>query len=227
MHNVWLTRAPREQRRWRVCLQSAFAPDVPDASRPTGSHAVASDSSTAAKLFDVSACCRVRACAWLARRARVVRACRACSARACSCARRRAERRRAGKESGDIGTPTSLVARMRGDARARARREQRAWRARREQRARVQGGRVGARARQRRGRSREEFPVRTFVLSSSRSQISVTLSSVDSELFQNIHNFKIRSRVSAPRPTAPSVACAWLRVHAVSLPPFPTLVLAL
>ena len=65
-------------------------------------------------------------------------------------------------------TGASLVARMRGDARARARREQRAWRARREQRARVQGGRVGARARQRRGRSREEFPVRTFVLSSSR-----------------------------------------------------------
>ena len=115
-------------------------------------------------------------------------------------------------------TGASLVARMRGDARARARREQRA---------RVQGGRVGARARQRRGRSREEFPVRTFVLSSSRSQISVTLSSVDSELFQNIHNFDIRSRVSAPRPTAPSVACAWLRVHAVSLPPFPSLVLAL
>ena len=75
-----------------------------------------------------------------------------------------------------------------------ASREQRAWRARREQRARVQGGRVGARARQRRGRSREEFPVRTFVLSSSRSQISVTLSSVDSELFQNIHNIDIRSR---------------------------------
>ena len=93
----------------------------------------------------------------------------------------------ASEESGDIGTPTSLVARMRGDARARVRREQRARRARREQRARVQGGRVGARARQRRGRSREEFPVRTFVLSSSRSQISVTLSSVDSELFQNIH----------------------------------------
>ena len=41
-------------------------------------------------------------------------------------------------------TGASLVARMRGDARARARREQRAWRARREQRARVQGGRVGS-----------------------------------------------------------------------------------
>ena len=49
-------------------------------------------------------------------------------------------------------TGASLVARMRGDARARARREQRAWRARREQRARVQGDRVGARARQRRGK---------------------------------------------------------------------------
>jgi hypothetical protein len=43
-----------------------------------------------------------------------------------------------------------------------ARREQRARRARREQRARMQGGRVGARARQRRGRSRQEFPVRTL-----------------------------------------------------------------
>ena len=57
---------------------------------PADGRPVASDSSTAAKLFDVSACCHVRACARLARRARVVRACRACSARVCSCARRRA-----------------------------------------------------------------------------------------------------------------------------------------
>ena len=57
---------------------------------PADGQPKASDSSTAAKLFDVSACCHVRACAWLARRARVVRACRACSARVCSCARRRA-----------------------------------------------------------------------------------------------------------------------------------------
>ena len=38
--------------------------------------------------FDLSACCNVRACASLARRTRVVRACRACSARVCSCASR-------------------------------------------------------------------------------------------------------------------------------------------
>ena len=41
--------------------------------QPADGQPVASDSSTAAKLFDVSACCRVRACAWLARRARMVR----------------------------------------------------------------------------------------------------------------------------------------------------------
>ena len=35
MHNVWTTHVPRAQRRWRACLQSAFAPDVPAASRPT------------------------------------------------------------------------------------------------------------------------------------------------------------------------------------------------
>ena len=57
---------------------------------PADGQPVASDSSTAAKLFDVQACCHVRACARLARRARVVRACRACSARVCSCARRSA-----------------------------------------------------------------------------------------------------------------------------------------
>ena len=57
---------------------------------PADGQPVPSDSSTAAKLFDVSACCHVRSCAWLARRARVVCACRACSARACSCARRSA-----------------------------------------------------------------------------------------------------------------------------------------
>ena len=34
-HNVWTTHGPRAQRRWRACLQSAFAPDVPAASRPT------------------------------------------------------------------------------------------------------------------------------------------------------------------------------------------------
>ena len=57
---------------------------------PADGQPVASDSSTAAKLFDVSACCRVRACASRTRLARVVRACRACSARVCSCAGRSA-----------------------------------------------------------------------------------------------------------------------------------------
>ena len=131
--------------------------------------------------------------------------------------------RRGSSEARGRSRRASLVARMRGDARARARREQRAWRARREQRARVQGGRVGARARQRRGRSREEFPVRTFVLSSSRSQISVTLLL----LFQNIHNIKMRStfvprrpsffvrhiRCSPPLPRVCVVACARRKPH--------------
>ena len=27
-HNVWVTHEPREQRRWRACLQSVFAPDA-------------------------------------------------------------------------------------------------------------------------------------------------------------------------------------------------------
>jgi hypothetical protein len=67
--------------------------------------------------------------------------------------KRRAARRRAGKRRHRIDGHAHACA---GDARARARREQRAWRARCEQRARVQGGRVGARARQRRGRSRQE-----------------------------------------------------------------------
>ena len=30
-----MTHGPREQRRWRACLQSVFAPDAPAASRPT------------------------------------------------------------------------------------------------------------------------------------------------------------------------------------------------
>ena len=34
-HSVWVKHGPREQRRWRACLQSVFAPDVPAASRPT------------------------------------------------------------------------------------------------------------------------------------------------------------------------------------------------
>ena len=61
---------------------------------PADGQPVASDSSTAAKLFDVSACCRVRACALLASRARVVRECRACSARVCSCARQASQPRK-------------------------------------------------------------------------------------------------------------------------------------
>ena len=79
------------QRRWwmacttcgrRMCLASSAGGErVAERIRarcvsgePADGQPVASDSSTAAKLFDVSACCCVRACAWLARRARVVRA---------------------------------------------------------------------------------------------------------------------------------------------------------
>ena len=52
MHNVWTTHVPRAQRRWRACLQSAFAPDVPAASRPTGSQWPVTRA--AVQAFDVS-----------------------------------------------------------------------------------------------------------------------------------------------------------------------------
>ena len=89
-------------RRVRVCLASSeggkrIAERIRArcaSGEPADGQPVASDSSTAAKLFDVSACCRVRACALLASRARVVRACRACSARVCSCARQASQPRK-------------------------------------------------------------------------------------------------------------------------------------
>ena len=34
-HSVWVTHGPREQRRWRACLQRICEPDVPAAGRPT------------------------------------------------------------------------------------------------------------------------------------------------------------------------------------------------
>ena len=50
MHNVWTMHVPRAQRRWQAsALQSAFAPDVPAASRPTVSQWPVTQ---AAKLFE-------------------------------------------------------------------------------------------------------------------------------------------------------------------------------
>ena len=92
MHSVSVTHR-RGQRRRRACLQSGVRARCVSG-QPADGQPVASDSSTAAKLFDVSACCRVRACALLASRARVVRACRACSARVCSCARQASQPRK-------------------------------------------------------------------------------------------------------------------------------------
>ena len=56
-HSVWVTHGPREQRRWRACLQRMFAPDAPAASRPTVSQwAVPQASRPAFQACDVQAC---------------------------------------------------------------------------------------------------------------------------------------------------------------------------
>ena len=130
-------------------LQSAFAPDVPAASRPTvsqwpvtrarqpsfdvsermasafalqlcarwlssgpaDSQPVACDTRNHMMLLCVCKCmllCECM-CASLARHACVQRACRACCACVCSRARRRAERRHAGKDSGDLCVRTLSV----------------------------------------------------------------------------------------------------------------------
>ena len=81
MHNsVWVTHR-RGQRRWRACLQSGVRARCVSG-QPADGQPVASDSSTAAKLFDVSACCRVEhvhgwrgAHAWCVRVERALHAC--------------------------------------------------------------------------------------------------------------------------------------------------------
>ena len=85
-----LMKAARISGGWRVRFDSIRILDPPVASRPTVSQWPVTRARQPSFLTCASVCCHVRACASLARRTRVVRACRACSARACSCARRRA-----------------------------------------------------------------------------------------------------------------------------------------